>query len=52
MRCQTTFALQVSLGLVELMACFIFLLATGLSLIFSQTYKAAAENPAKNLKYK
>lgn len=47
----TNFTLQVSFGLVELLSCFIFLLAIGLSLIFSQTYKAAAENPAKNLKY-
>jgi putative ABC transport system permease protein len=44
------FANQVSFGLLELIVCFLFLLLVGLSLIFSQTYKAAAENPVKNLK--
>jgi putative ABC transport system permease protein len=45
------FATQASFGISALMMCFLFLLITGLSLIISQTYKAATENPAKNLKY-
>lgn len=44
------FANRVSFGLPPVIACFLFLLAIGLITIISQTYKAAAANPAENLR--
>lgn len=44
------FANRSSFGWVQLMSCFGFLLAIGLVTILSQTWKAATENPAPNLR--
>lgn len=44
------FANRVSFGLPAVLSCFLFLLGIGLITIVSQTYKAAAANPAENLR--
>lgn len=44
------FANRITLGLGTLIGSFLFLLAIGLTMIMSQTYKASVENPAKNLR--
>ena len=44
------FANRVSFGVGSLLLCFIFLLSIGLVTILSNTYKAATENPVKNLR--
>jgi putative ABC transport system permease protein len=44
------FALRVSFGLVELLACFMLMFCIGLFTVISQTYKAAMMNPVKSLR--
>ena len=44
------FATRVNFGILNVMLCFLFLLSIGLITIISQTYKAAVENPVKNLR--
>jgi putative ABC transport system permease protein len=44
------FASRISFGPANALLCFAFLLIIGLATIISQTYKAAIENPAKNLR--
>ena len=44
------FAQRVTFGPGTALLCFLFLLAIGLITIISQTYKAALENPVKNLR--
>jgi putative ABC transport system permease protein len=44
------FANRVTAGIWSLALCFILLLAIGLLMILSQTYKAATEDPARNLR--
>jgi putative ABC transport system permease protein len=44
------FAIRVDFGILNVILCFLFLLSIGLITIISQTYKAAVENPVKNLR--
>jgi len=44
------FVNRIDLGVWELTLCFVFLLAVGLVMILSQTWKASLENPSKNLR--
>jgi putative ABC transport system permease protein len=44
------FSIRVNFGIVNVLLCFLFLLAIGLFTIISQTYKAAIANPVKNLR--
>lgn len=44
------FANRIHVGIGIPLACFSLLLSIGLSMILSQTYKASAENPARNLR--
>ena len=44
------FANRITQGFGGLAICFFFLLAIGLIMIISQTYKASSENPVKNLR--
>jgi putative ABC transport system permease protein len=44
------FANQVSFGIIDLVISFMTLLAIGLIIILSQTWKVSVENPAKNLR--
>ena len=44
------FSLRTKFGFINVMMCFLFLLIIGLFTIISQTYKAAAANPVRNLR--
>ena len=44
------FANRVPFGILSLLLCFVFLLSIGMVTILSNTYKAANENPVKNLR--
>ena len=44
------FVNQVSIGILDLLVCFSFLLFIGVVTILSQTWKASQENPAENLR--
>lgn len=44
------FVNRIPFGFTEILVCFLFLFCIGLLTIISQTYKAASENPAKNLR--
>jgi putative ABC transport system permease protein len=44
------FVLRVGNGLLNAIACFLFLLSVGLVTIFSQTYRASLENPVHSLR--
>lgn len=44
------FANRITFGMIDLLACFSVLLAAGLVTILSQTWQAARENPANNLR--
>jgi putative ABC transport system permease protein len=44
------FANRISVGLVDLMLCFALLLTIGLVTVLSQTWRAALEDPARNLR--
>jgi putative ABC transport system permease protein len=44
------FAMRVNFGFLNVVLCFMFLLAIGLFTIVSQTYKAATANPVKHLR--
>ncbi len=44
------FVNRISIGVLELGLCFAFLLTVGLVTILSQTWKAAMENPSRNLR--
>jgi putative ABC transport system permease protein len=46
----TNFVNQVPLGILDLLMCFGLLLIIGLTTILSQTWKAAEENPSRNLR--
>lgn len=46
----TNFVNRISLGVLDLLLCFVFLLAIGLITILSQTWKASLENPSRNLR--
>ncbi len=44
------FAIRVSFGVMDVLACFLFLLVIGLFTIISQTYRAAIANPVEGLR--
>jgi putative ABC transport system permease protein len=44
------FSERTSFGFINVIMCFLFLLAIGLFTIISQTYKAAMANPVKNMR--
>jgi putative ABC transport system permease protein len=46
----TNFVNQVPVGITDLLLCFGLLLSIGLTTILSQTWKAAEENPSRNLR--
>jgi len=44
------FVNQVSIGVMDLLACFSFLMFVGLLTILPQTWRASQENPSRNLR--
>ena len=44
------FSQRAAFGFLNVVMCFVFLLAIGLFTVISQTYKAAMANPVKNMR--